>query len=99
MTGWHAGTLIGLSDGNDVPGFIPVNPADNILHLVLSAVAILSALASRGLDHDRDEGGVHRAPATTGTVTERRVVETDRNGARFDREQVAPRDLNRRDRA
>jgi hypothetical protein len=39
-------TVIGLIDGNDVLGLIPVNAADNVLHLALSAVGILAALAS-----------------------------------------------------
>ena len=89
-------TIIGLIDGNDVLGFIPVNGADNVLHLALSAVAILAALASRG---DDGHGRVHRAETPArGEVTERRVVETERDGPRFGREEVAARDLNHRDR-
>jgi hypothetical protein len=68
--------IIGLIDGNDVLGFIPVNPADNILHIALSALGILTGLMSRGNHRvsnrslagetqkpavsDRDHGG-HRA--------------------------------------
>ena len=40
--------IIGLIDGNDVLGVIPVNPADNILHIALSALGILTGLMSRG---------------------------------------------------
>jgi len=40
-------TVIGLIDGNDVLGLIPVNPADNVLHILLSALGIVSALISR----------------------------------------------------
>src|SRR5205085_3496503 len=29
-------TIIGLIDGNDVLGLFPVNPADNVLHILLS---------------------------------------------------------------
>jgi hypothetical protein len=47
-------TLIGLIDGNDVLGLIPVNPADNVLHLALSAVGILAALSSPTDEHRRD---------------------------------------------
>jgi hypothetical protein len=36
----------GLIDGNDVLGLIPVNAADNVLHIALSAVGILAAMAS-----------------------------------------------------
>jgi hypothetical protein len=91
-------TLIGLIDGNDVLGFIPVNPADNILHLVLSATAILAALASRRAD-DVDHGRVHRAADTTttrGTVTDRRVVADERSNGERVGERLEPRDLNRR---
>ncbi len=94
-------TLIGLIDGNDILGFMPINPADNILHLVLSAAAILAALASRA-DDDHDHGRVHRATETTtttrGTVTDRRVV-TDERAAAGERagERLPPRDLNRTD--
>ena len=52
-------TIIGLIDGNDVLGIIPVNAADNVLHIVLSVLGIVAGLASRGDDdHDharRDE--------------------------------------------
>jgi hypothetical protein len=45
-------SVIGLVDGNDVLTLIPVNPADNVLHIALSLVGILAALASPA---DRDE--------------------------------------------
>jgi len=48
--------LIGLVDGNDVLGFIPINAADNILHLGLAALGIVAGL----LPWQRDE-----RPATT----------------------------------
>jgi hypothetical protein len=51
--------LIGLIDGSDVLGIIPINPADNILHVALSALGILTALMSRGDDHR----GARHAPA------------------------------------
>lgn len=44
--------VIGLIDGADVLGIIPVNAADNVLHIALSALGILTALMSRG-DDDR----------------------------------------------
>lgn len=40
-------TIIGLIDGNDVLGFIPVNAADNVLHLIISLAGIAAALVSR----------------------------------------------------
>ena len=42
--------IIGLIDGDTVLGLLPVNPADNVLHIVLAAVGIAAALASRADD-------------------------------------------------
>ena len=41
-------TLIGLAQGNTVLGIIPVNGADNVLHIALTASALGAGLASRG---------------------------------------------------
>jgi hypothetical protein len=38
-------TVIGLVDGEDVLGLFPVNPADNVLHIVLTLAAFAAALA------------------------------------------------------
>jgi hypothetical protein len=38
-------TIIGLIDGHDVLGLFPVNPADNILHVVLTVAAFAAGLA------------------------------------------------------
>jgi hypothetical protein len=38
-------TLIGLIDGKDVLGLLPVNPADNVLHIVLTLAAFAAGLA------------------------------------------------------
>jgi Domain of unknown function (DUF4383) len=38
-------TIIGLIDGKDVLGLFPVNPADNILHIVLTVAALAAGLA------------------------------------------------------
>lgn len=46
-------TAIGLIDGEDVLGLIPINPADNILHIALSSVGILAALTSPSDDRGR----------------------------------------------
>jgi hypothetical protein len=43
-------TIIGLIDGEDVLGLIPVNPADNILHIALTALGLITGLISRGQD-------------------------------------------------
>jgi hypothetical protein len=50
-------TLIGLIDGEDVLGLIPVNPADNILHIALTLAALLAAFASS----DDDRAGARTA--------------------------------------
>lgn len=63
--------IIGLIDGNDVLGIIPVNAADNVLHLVLAAAGIVTALMSRG--DDRRAGGAD-TPAVEHRVRDRRVV-------------------------
>src|SRR5919112_661463 len=47
--------VIGLIDGSDVLGIIPINGADNVLHVALSALGILTSLMSRG--DDRRRGG------------------------------------------
>ena len=38
-------TIIGLIDGKDILGLLPVNPADNILHILLTVAAFAAALA------------------------------------------------------
>jgi hypothetical protein len=38
-------TVIGLVDGHDVLGLFPVNPADNVLHIVLTVAAFAAGLA------------------------------------------------------
>ena len=39
-------TLWGFVDGNDVLGLIPVNAADNVLHLLIAVAGIAAGLAS-----------------------------------------------------
>ena len=39
-------TVIGLLDGEDVLGLLPVNPADNILHIALTLLALVAGFAS-----------------------------------------------------
>jgi Domain of unknown function (DUF4383) len=49
-------TIIGLIDGKDVLGLIPVNPSDNVLHIALSALGLIAGFMSRGRDDvPRDE--------------------------------------------
>jgi hypothetical protein len=45
-------TVIGLVDGHDVLGLIPVNPADNVLHILLTIAALAVGLVS---DRDRSD--------------------------------------------
>ena len=74
---YGAVAVIGLIDGNDVLGLIPVNAADNVLHIALSLVGILAALASPA---DRDA-------LRTSTATPRDERTTDRAG-RFEKTRV-----------
>src|SRR3954462_4143630 len=58
-------TLWGLINGDSVFGLIPVNGADNVLHLFLSAAAILCAYVSpttkgQQRDHKREKLGHQR---------------------------------------
>ena len=67
-------TIIGLIDGTDVLGLLPVNAADNVLHIALSALGLLTGLISRS-DYrgttvtDRDAGA--RFGRDTATTRER----------------------------
>src|SRR3954452_6233292 len=47
-------TVIGLIDGNDVLGLFPINAADNVLHVGLTALAFIAAAASPTRDADAD---------------------------------------------
>jgi hypothetical protein len=81
---YGAVALIGLIDGETVFGLIPVNPADNILHIALAAAGILAALASDA--DDRDRAGTS---GDGGHTTGRRVETTTPiagEGNRFDRD-------------
>ncbi|HEV3001049.1 MAG TPA: DUF4383 domain-containing protein [Solirubrobacteraceae bacterium] len=60
--------LIGLIDGETVLGLLPVNPADNILHIALSLAGIVAALAS-----DADDRELRASTATGGGTTGRRT--------------------------
>ena len=67
---YGAVALIGLIDGETVFGLLPVNPADNILHIALSLAGIVAALASDADDRDL------RASTATGDSTTGRRAET-----------------------
>jgi hypothetical protein len=45
--------IIGLIDGEDVLGLIPINAADNVLHVALAALGIITGLISRADDRGR----------------------------------------------
>lgn len=53
-------TLWGFIDGNTVLGLIPVNAADNILHLVIAAAGIAAGLASTAVRREAGERGAAR---------------------------------------
>ncbi len=51
-------TVIGLIDGETVLGLLPVNPADNVLHIALTIAALVAGFAS---SDDDTHGGRTRA--------------------------------------
>ena len=69
-------SVIGLIDGRDVLGIIPIDRADNVLHLLLAAGALAAGLLS---SHDRldtrrhvlTEGRRRRGDAARATTTTR----------------------------
>lgn len=80
-------TIIGLIDGSDIFGVLPINGADNVLHLALSAVGIFAALASpastpkhaigngtqdRSTRFSRDHDTLTGAPRDDRTITRNR---------------------------
>jgi Domain of unknown function (DUF4383) len=75
-------TLIGFIDGTDVLAIIPVNGADNVLHLVISALAIAAGLASSGDDRaiDRHAGADRADDRSTGRQPAARPARTPVNG-------------------
>lgn len=73
-------TIIGLIDGNDVVGLIPINAADNVLHLGLSALGILAGLISRGHDRDDERSGVRTSRSARVVERDSRVDRVERTG-------------------
>jgi hypothetical protein len=53
--------IIGLIDGSDVIGLIPINGADNVLHVLLALLGIVAGLVSRSDDRARSGTVVDRA--------------------------------------
>ena len=50
---YAAVAVLGIANGNDVLGVIPVNAADNVLHVVPALAGLATGLGS----HEGDEGG------------------------------------------
>ena len=46
---YGAVTVLGLVDGEDILNLLPINTADNILHIALTVTALVVGLASGGL--------------------------------------------------
>jgi hypothetical protein len=83
---YGAVAIVGLIDGQDVLGLIPVNSADNVLHIALAALGILTGLMSR--DSDRGRGT---------TVLDRDTAPRHEDaGGRFERDAAPTRARDRR---
>src|SRR5215207_10013570 len=65
--------IIGLIDGEDVLGLIPINPADNVLHVALAALGVITGLLSR--DDDRGHGSTVLDRDTGGRFEDRPAVD------------------------
>jgi hypothetical protein len=73
-------TLIGFIDGDDVLGFMPVDGADNVLHLLLTIAALWAGLISPG-----DEPARRRRGEGEQVEQVRTVGEAERERARAER--------------
>jgi hypothetical protein len=71
--------IIGLIDGEDVLGLIPINSADNLLHIALAALGVLTGLISR---HDDRGPGSTVADRDAGTRFQRESATTPRERTR-----------------
>jgi Domain of unknown function (DUF4383) len=67
--------LIGLLDGGDVLGLIPINSADNALHVGLALLGLVAGLVSRNADRAHSTAMVDRA---TNPMFERNVEREER---------------------
>jgi hypothetical protein len=68
--------VIGLIDGHDVLGIIPIDPADNVLHVLLAGTGLAVGLLP---DRDRDHG---RHDARTGRFERHESATTPRQRER-----------------
>jgi hypothetical protein len=57
--------IIGIIDGGDVLTLIPINGADNVLHVALAALGIVAGLVSRNADRRHSTAVVDRASNPT----------------------------------
>jgi len=57
--------VIGLIDGEDVLTLIPVNSADNVLHVALALLGIVTGLISRNDDRRHSTAAIDRATNPT----------------------------------
>ena len=71
--------IIGLIDGEDVLGLIPINSADNLLHIALAALGIVTGLMSRDKVHGRGRTVLDRE---IGRQSDRRATTPQRERAR-----------------
>lgn len=63
-------TVIGMIDGHDVLGLLPVNAADNVLHLVLALAGLAAGLAPDRRDTRGQEVGLVRETPTEAARTQ-----------------------------
>src|SRR5215218_5776296 len=70
--------IIGLIDGNDVLGLIPVNSADNVLHIALAALGIIAGLLSRHDDRGYGNTTLNRDTGADGSSRFERDATTTR---------------------
>jgi len=64
--------IIGIVDGSDVFGLLPINTADNVLHVGLAALGVLAGLApapraTTADDSDRGGQGISARPDASST--------------------------------
>jgi hypothetical protein len=71
--------IIGIVDGSDVLGLIPINSADNVLHVGLAALGIVSALISRSGDRRHSDTLVDTTTTGTNPRFERAAGERERD--------------------
>ena len=79
-------SIVGLIDGQDILGLIPIDKADNVLHILLALAAILVAvLAGRERDPDRQDGRYAAAAGAGAGRGGREAARGEGDGGRGDR--------------